>query len=114
MSKQSIGYVLKLGTVAVASIYGGPWAGAGVAALWGVYEYEKVKSSASLIAEQQGIQVNTTSNENALPICYGLSKVGVSLVDVRQSANDSNILAVVGAIAIDPEGGSSLAEQGIK
>jgi hypothetical protein len=113
MSKQSIGYVLKLGTVAVASIYGGPWAGAGVAALWGVYEYEKVKSSASLIEEQQGIQVNTTSNENALPICYGLCKVGVSLVDVRQSANDSNILAVVGAIAIAPEGGSSTAQQGI-
>ena len=49
-----------------------------------------------------------------MPICYGLCKVGVSLVDVRQSANDSNILAVVGAIAIAPEGGSTTAEQGIQ
>jgi len=113
MSKQHLLYALKLGTVAVASVYGSPWAGAAVAGLWGLYEYEKVKSSASLIKEQQGIQVNTTSNENALPIIYGLAKVGVSLVDVRQSANDSNILAVVGAIAIAPEGGSTTAEQGI-
>ncbi len=114
MSKQSLGYVLKLGAVAAAFHFGGPWAAAAVSGLWGVYEYEKVKSSASLIEEQQGIQVNTTSNENALPICYGLCKVGVSLVDVRQSANDSNILAVVGAIAIAPEGGSTTAEQGIQ
>jgi hypothetical protein len=113
MSKQSLTYVLKLGAVAAAFHFGGPWAAVAVSGLWGVYEYEKVKSSASLIEEQQGIQVNTTSNENALPICYGLCKVGVSLVDVRQSANDSNILAVVGAIAIAPEGGSSTAQQGI-
>jgi len=113
MSKQSIVNVLKLATVAVASVYGTPWAGAAVAGLWGVYEYEKLKSSASLIEEQEGIQVNTTSNENALPICYGLCKVGVSLVDVRQSANDSNILAVVGAIAVAPEGGSAVGQQGI-
>jgi hypothetical protein len=114
MSKQSLTYVLKLGAVAAAFHFGGPWAAVAVSGLWGVYEYEKVKSSASLIEEQQGIQVNTTSNENALPICYGLCKVGVSLVDVRQSANDSNILAVVGAIAIAPEGGSTTAEQGIQ
>lgn len=98
---------LQVGAVVFASIYSAG-AGAILAGAFGLYNYERWKSSANLVADQQGMQVNTTSNENALPIIYGLAKVGMSTVDVRQSVNDTNILAVVGAIAIAPESGNGI------
>jgi hypothetical protein len=70
--------------------------------------------SDGVIRKQVGIQANPTGTEVALPIIYGKAKVGMSVIDVRQGASDVNTLALVGAIAVAPEGGSTTAEQGIE
>jgi hypothetical protein len=66
-----------------------------------------------IVQKQAGIQHNATGTEVTLPIIYGKAKVGMSVVDTRQGT-DVNVLAIVGAIAIAPEGGSTTAEQGIE
>jgi hypothetical protein len=58
--------------------------------------------------KQVGIQANPTGTEVTLPVIYGKAKVGMSVVDVRQSPSDLNTLALVGAIAVAPEAGSGI------
>ena len=71
------------------------------------------------VAKQQaGITINQTGTESSLPIVYGRAKIGVSIVDIREGAGQSvnygsaNTLALVGAIAVAPEGSASV--QGIE
>ena len=67
----------------------------------------------SLAGKQPGILINETGTEVSLPIVYGKARVGISRVDVRQGT-DADVLALVGVIALAPEGGSSTAQQGIE
>ena len=67
----------------------------------------------SLAGKQPGILINQTGTEVSLPIVYGKARVGISRVDVRQGT-DADVLALVGAIALAPEGGSATAQQGIE
>tara|TARA_R110000824_G_scaffold18676_5_gene73585 strand:- start:1766 stop:4000 length:2235 start_codon:yes stop_codon:yes gene_type:complete len=114
MSKDFVVGTLKVAGAAVAFTYGGPWAAAAWSVAWGYLEYKKIKGGPSLVESQQAVQLNAATNEGALPIIYGQAKVGISLVDLRVQGSDDNILAVVGAIALAPEGGDTEAQQGIK
>tara|TARA_R110000737_G_scaffold20095_2_gene38384 strand:- start:469 stop:2127 length:1659 start_codon:yes stop_codon:yes gene_type:complete len=65
-------------------------------------------------SKQQGIQVNSTASESALPIVYGLAKVGLKIIDVRQvDAAEYKTMSVTGAYAIGSGGGNATAERGI-
>ena len=77
------------------------------------YRMQKDMASRSVTDQQQGIQVNATSTESSLPIIYGQAKVGLKIVDIRQDPSDADVLAIVGAFALAPDGGNATAEQGI-
>jgi hypothetical protein len=78
-----------------------------------------VDEVATKVAKQQtGTIINQTGTAVSLPIVYGRAKVGMQVVDVRQGAGQSatygssNTLALVGAIAVAPEGSAGV--QGIE
>ena len=78
------------------------------------YRMQKDMTSRSVTDAQQSIQVNATSTESSLPIIYGQAKVGLKIIDIRQDPSDADVLAVVGAFALAPDGGNATAEQGIQ
>ena len=108
-----------VGTVA-GFVTGGPTGAAwGFNIAQGVIEYDsyrlqKKMQSQSTASKQQGIQTNVTSTAGSMPIIYGETKVGVKIVDIRQDPSDVDILAIVGAFAVAPDGGNATAQQGIQ
>ena len=107
MSKAQVVGALKLGAVAVAFHFGGGLAGGVLAAVFAKLEVDKLRSN-KLANDQQAIQENNADSEQGLPIIYGLTRVGVSLVDIRVSPANSDILAVTGAIAVASESGDGI------
>ncbi len=57
---------------------------------------------------QEGLQLNITSNEAALPVVYGRAKIGIKVVDIRLDSSDNKSLAVVGALCIASEAGGGV------
>tara|TARA_R100000808_G_scaffold24992_1_gene60273 strand:+ start:797 stop:2473 length:1677 start_codon:yes stop_codon:yes gene_type:complete len=79
---------------------------------WRMNNQLKEQSTAS---RQQGVELNSTASESALPILYGKNKVGLKIIDIRQKADgsDYDTLAVTGAICVASGGGNATAERGI-
>ena len=107
MSKAQVVGALKLGAVAVAFHFGGGLAGGLLAAVFAKLEVDRLRSH-KLANDQQAIQENNADSEQGLPIVYGQTRVGVSIVDIRVSPSDSDILAVTGAIAVASESGDGI------
>ena len=107
MSKAQVVGALKLGAVAVAFHFGGGLAGGVLAAVFAKLEVDKLRSH-KLANDQQAIQENHADSEQGLPIIYGLTRVGVSIVDIRVAPLNSDILAVTGAIAVASESGDGI------
>ena len=107
MSKAQVVGALKLGAVAVAFHFGGGLAGGVLSAVFAKLEVDKLRSN-KLANDQQAIQENNADSEQGLPIIYGLTRVGVSIVDIRVSPANSDILAVTGAIAVASESGDGI------
>ena len=80
---------------------------------WRMNNQMKEQSTA---ARQQGVEVNSTASESALPILYGKNKVGLKIIDIRQkevSTDNFKTLSVTGAICVASGGGNATAERGI-
>ena len=104
---------------------GGTWARIASASKWffvargGLSAYDawnqdSLGKEQGTASKQQGIQVNSTASESALPIVYGLAKVGLKIIDVRQvDAAGYLTMSVTGAYAIGSGGGNATAERGI-
>jgi len=107
MSKAQVVGALKLGAVAVAFHFGGGLAGGVLAAVFAKLEVDKLRSH-KLANDQQAIQENSADSEQGLPIIYGQTRVGVSIVDIRVAPLNSDILAVTGAIAVASESGTGI------
>tara|TARA_R110002051_G_scaffold6586_3_gene31621 strand:+ start:645 stop:2219 length:1575 start_codon:yes stop_codon:yes gene_type:complete len=78
---------------------------------WRMNNQMKEQSTA---ARQQGVEVNSTASESALPILYGKNKVGLKMIDIRQvDVSGYATISVTGAICVASGGGNATAERGI-
>ena len=112
---------LRLGAAVAGYFHGGGWGkalsyltysqvGIGTYEAWRMNNQMKEQSTA---ARQQGVEVNSTASESALPILYGKNKVGLKIIDIRQDDSDNDTIAVTGAICVASGGGNATAERGI-
>jgi hypothetical protein len=115
---------LRLGAAVAGYFHGGGWGkalsyltfsqvGIGTYEAWRMNNQMKEQSTA---ARQQGVEVNSTASESALPILYGKNKVGLKIIDIRQkevSTDNFKTLSVTGAICVASGGGNATAERGI-
>ena len=108
--KEIIGGAIGLGITIAAFATGNLQAGGTLVALMSKYVIDKVRAKNSLSTEHQAISVNTVDSETALPIIYGKTRVGLRIVDQRVHPTDSNIVVIVGAIAVASEAGTGIEE----
>jgi len=108
--KEIIGGAIGLGVTIAAFATGNIQAGGAMVALMSKYVIDRVRAKNSLSTEHQAISVNTVDTETALPIIYGKTRVGLRIVDQRVHPTDSNIVVIVGAIAVASEAGTGIEE----
>ncbi len=90
---------------AITGIALGGWVGVGIALAGGALQYISRRRPGDIADRQQAIRLQSSGNDEALPLVYGETIVGGKVLDIRNDPDDRDSVAVVVAFNIAGEDG---------